>query len=60
MIKPYAAERPAFFMPAALDKPSGRFDRKMAITATRLTAPPCSRLSPMTMDSRWARAHDGL
>ena len=34
-----------------LDRPSGMFDRKMATTATQLTAPPLSRLRPMTTDS---------
>lgn len=32
-------------------EPSARFDRKMAMAATMLTAPPCSRLKPMTIDS---------
>src|SRR4051794_17419003 len=47
----YTAERPAFFMPDALDRPSGMFDRKIAITAVRLTPAPPSRLTPITTDS---------
>src|SRR5512140_552272 len=53
----YSAERPAFFMPAALDRPSGMLERKIAITATRLTAPPCSSLSPITEQAPQARLH---
>jgi hypothetical protein len=32
--KLYPAARPAFFIPATLDKPSGMFERKIAIPAT--------------------------
>src|SRR4051812_9968247 len=49
--KTYRGVRPAFLMPAELESPSEMLDRKMAVTATQLTAPPLSRLSPMTTDS---------
>src|SRR4051812_11599145 len=49
--KIYLTERPAFFMPVVLDKDSGMLDRKMAITAAVLTAPPCIMLTPIAMDS---------
>src|SRR5215212_7911760 len=47
----YVPDRPAFFMPAALDNPSGTFERNIAVTATRLTAPPCIIETPLTIDS---------
>jgi hypothetical protein len=38
-------------MPDAPDRPSGTFERKIAITATQLTAVPPIILTPITMDS---------
>ena len=49
--KTYRADRPASFIPAELDKPSGRFDKKMAATVATLTAPPCRTLNPIAIDS---------
>jgi hypothetical protein len=37
--KMYQADRPACFMPAALESPSGTFERKTASTVTALTTP---------------------
>lgn len=40
--KIYLADLPAFFIPAALNNPSGTLDKKMAMTATMLTPPDAS------------------
>src|SRR4051794_16585765 len=50
-VKTYDAGLLAFFIPAALDSPSGMFERKMAITATVLTTPDLIILTPITIDS---------
>lgn len=50
-LKTYVAERPAFRMPAALESPSGTLDKKIAITATKLTTGPPIMLTPITIDS---------
>src|SRR3954462_10608211 len=47
----YLRERPACFIPAELESPSGTFERKTAATVTRLTAPPEIMLTPMAIDS---------
>src|SRR5206468_3290418 len=49
--KTYPAERPAFFIPAELDNPSGRLDKKIAATATIPTEPPPISVTPMAIDS---------
>src|SRR5690554_4323793 len=46
----YVFDIPAFFMPTALDMPSGTLAKKTAATIGNDT-PPSSTLSPMTMDS---------
>src|SRR3954447_15508520 len=47
----YARDRPALRIPAALERPSGTFERNTAATATVLTAPPWIRLTPIATDS---------
>src|SRR4051794_31715804 len=47
----YCFDRPALRMPAELESPSGMFDRKIATTATQLTAPPAIIDTPITIDS---------
>ncbi|NJM15642.1 MAG: hypothetical protein HC896_09955 [Bacteroidales bacterium] len=49
--KIYKADRPACFMPAALDNASGTFERKIATAATIFTTPPCSILNPIAIAS---------
>src|SRR4051794_28028500 len=51
MPKIYLTERPDFFMPVVLDSDSGMLDKKIAIMAAVLTAPPCIILTPIAMDS---------
>ena len=41
------AEPPAFFVPAAAERPSGTVERNTATTKTQLTASPPIRLLPM-------------
>ena len=47
----YCLDRPAFFIPAELESPSGTFDRNTAATVTMLTAPPAIMLTPIAIDS---------